>query len=109
MRRMTSNLAFAALAGQVVGQLGWIDPLFVALVLLGPSISGAIAAAKQVSYAWIAVLWFSAGIAMAWSDWVVNHEDVAFHLALSVVMPVLAGIGYGAVRLANRPRRTAAR
>lgn len=44
---------------------------------------------------------------MAWSDWIVNHEDVAFHLALAVIMPLLAGIGYGVTTLAGRSRRTA--
>ena len=44
---------------------------------------------------------------MAWSDWVVNREDVAFHLALAVVMPLLAGIGYGVVRIGTRRRASA--
>ena len=34
----------------------------------------------------------------------VNREDVAFHLALSTGMPVLAGVGFGAVRLTARVR-----
>ena len=38
---------------------------------------------------------------MAWSDWLVNRSDVGFHLALAVIMPLLAGIGWGAVRLAQ--------
>ena len=105
MRRITSSLVAAALIGQLVGQLGWIDPLFIGLVLLGPVVTGAVAAAERITYAWIAVLWWSTGVCMAWSDWVVNHEDVVFHLALSVVMPLLAGLGYGVVRLATRSRR----
>ena len=105
MSRLTSHLIVAALVGQLVGQLGWIDALFIPLVLLGPVITGAVAAARQVSYLWIAVLWCSAGIAMAWSDWVVNREDVAFHLALSGIMPLLAGVGFGVVRLAGRVRQ----
>ncbi|GAA1976819.1 hypothetical protein GCM10009798_42540 [Nocardioides panacihumi] len=105
MHRITSSLIAAAVIGQLVGQLGWIDPLFVPLVLLGPIVTGAVAAGRRIAYLWIAVVWCSAGVAMAWSDWVVNHEDVAFHLALAVLMPLLAGIGFGAVRLATRSRR----
>ena len=105
-RTTTSSLVAAALLGQLVGQLGWIDPLFVPLVLLGPVVTGAVAAARGTSFWWAAVLWCSAGVAMAWSDWVVNREDVAFHLVLAVIMPLLAGAGYGVVRLAGRARRT---
>ena len=105
MSRITSNLLAAVLLGQVVAQLGWIDPLFVVLVVAGPLVTGALAAAQGVRYRWIAALWCSVGIGMAWSDWVVNHEDVAFHLATAVVMPLLAGAGFGVVRLATRGRR----
>ena len=99
MHHLTSNLVAAALLGQLVGLLGWIDALFIPLVLLGPVITGAVAAARRRTYLWVAVLWCSAGINMAWTDFVVNHEDVVFHLALSVVMPLLAGVGYGVVRV----------
>lgn len=102
-----SSLAVAALLGQLVGQLGWIDPLFIPLVLAAPPVTGAIAASRRLPYAWIAVLWASAGLAMLWSDWVVNHEDVGFHLALAILMPLLAGVGWGAVALATRQRRRA--
>jgi hypothetical protein len=105
MSRAASSLVTAAILGQLVGLLGWFDPLFIPLVLLGPVVTGAVAAARRGSYAWIAVLWCSAGICMVWTDWVVNHEDVAFHLALAVIMPLLAGLGYGVVWLAARSRR----
>jgi hypothetical protein len=39
---------------------------------------------------------------MLWTDWVINRSDVLFHLALAVLMPLLAGIGYGVVRLTQR-------
>ena len=107
MSRFTSSLLAAAVVGQLVGLLGWIDPLLIPLVLLGPVFTGAIWAARQMSYVWVAVVWCSAGINMAWTDWVVNHEDVVFHLALSVIMPILAGLGFGVVKLAGRGRRTA--
>jgi hypothetical protein len=104
MPRVTSNLVAAALLGQLVAQLGWIDPLFIPLVLLGPLVSGAVAAVRGVRYRWVAVLWCSAGLGMTWSDWVVNREDVAFHLALSGIMPLVAGVGFGLLRLTARSR-----
>lgn len=98
-------LLVAFVVGQLVGTLGWIDPLFVPLVLLGPVVTGAVAAARRVPSLLVAVLWCSAGLDMAWTDWLVNREDVAFHLLLAAVMPLLAGIGYGAVALAVRGQR----
>jgi hypothetical protein len=105
MSRLASTLIAAVAIGQLVGLLGWIDPLFIPLVLLGPVITGALAAARRTAYRWVAVLWCSAGINMMWTDWVVNHEDVVFHLALSLLMPLLAGLGFGAVVLTSRTRR----
>ena len=107
MPRPLAGLLAAAALGQFVGLLGWIDPLFLPLVLLGPVVSGAVMAARDVDYRWIAILWASAGVNMAWTDWVVNREDVAFHLVLAVVMPLLAGLGFVVVSLARRTRRTA--
>lgn len=107
MSRLTSSLVAAAVVGQLVGLLGWIDPLFIPLVLLGPVITGAVAAARQTAYRWVALMWCSAGINMMWTDWVINHEDVLFHLALSILMPLLAGLGFGAIKLARRSRTSA--
>jgi hypothetical protein len=44
---------------------------------------------------------------MMWTDWLINREDVLFHLALSLIMPLLAGIGWGVVRLTPRRSSTA--
>lgn len=104
MSRLTSSLLAAAVIGQLVGMLGWVDPLFIPFVLLGPVLTGAVASARRVGFAWVALLWCSAGLNMAWTDWAVNREDLGFHLGLSVVMPLLAGFGYGVVRLASRTR-----
>lgn len=108
MSRFTSSILAAVLLGQVVAQLGWIDPLFLPLVLLGPLVTGALAAARHVRYSWIAALWISAGLNMVVLDWVLFQEDVVFHLGLTAVMTVLASAGYGLVRLATRGRRVAA-
>ncbi len=93
------SLAIALVAGQLVGLLGWVDPLFVPLILLGPTVTGA-AVAWQRGPAWFApVLWASAGLNMLWTDWLVNREDVVFHLGVAVLTAVLA-----AGRLVRRTR-----
>lgn len=97
----------AALLGHVAGLLGWIDPIFIPLVLAGPLVVGAIAAGRGLPAAWPAVFWLSAGICMLWTDWVVNQEDVAFHAAVAVITSVLSLGGWGIVRLAGRLRATA--
>ena len=102
MSRITSNIVYALILGQFVSLLGWIDPLFIPLVLAGPLLTGAILAYHGVSYTWVAALWASTGFGMTWMDWVINREDVAFHLALAVIMPVLAGIGWGVIWLTLR-------
>ena len=99
MSKLTSHVMYAALLGQLVAQLGWIEPLFIPLVLAGPLITGAVLAHRRVSYPWVAGLWASTGLGMLWTDWVINREDVLFHLTLAVLMPLLAGIGFGVVRL----------
>lgn len=102
MSRFTNNLGLAAVLGQLVGALGWIGPIFFPLVLAAPPVTGALLASRGVAYRWIAVLWASAGLAMLWTDWLINREDVLFHLALAAIMPLLAGIGWGLVRLVRR-------
>jgi len=98
MSRLTSRVLYAAVLGQLVAQLGWIDPLFVPLVLAAPPFTGALLAVNRVGFPWVAVLWASTGLGMLWTDWHVNQEDVLFNHALPAVMPLLAGVGWGVVR-----------
>ena len=105
---LTHSLLAAALLGQLVGQLAWIDPLFIPLVVAGPLLTGAVAASRGLPALWPAVLWASAGLAMLWTDWVVNHEDQVFHLVVAVVTALLAIAGWGVVTLATRVRRAPA-
>lgn len=100
MSRITASLVAAAIIGQFVGLLGWIDPLLLPLILLGPVITGAVAAARRMNYRWIALLWASAGVNMLVTDGIINHEDYAFHAGATVVMVLLAGLGFGVVTLA---------
>ena len=105
MSRSFVSLLVAVVLGQLVGMLGWIDVLFIPLVLVGPLAVGAVASSRGVRAAWPGLLWFSAGINMMWTDWVVNHEDVAFHAVLAVIMAALSLAGWAIVRFATRRRR----
>jgi hypothetical protein len=103
-----SRLWVAFVVGQLVGQLGWIDVLFIPLVLLGPLVVGAVAAAKGLPVTWPVVLWFSAGLAMLWTDWLVNREDVVFHLGVAVVTALLAAAAWAVTSLVIRRRTSTA-
>ena len=90
---MTRRIPVSAVVhGLVVTGLFWIDPLFIPLVLLGPIVVGVAAAAKHFPVRWAVVVWLVAGIGAVVSDFVVNHEDVVFHLVLTgFVVGVAAG------------------
>lgn len=107
MSRIRESLIAAAVIGQFVGLLGWIDPLLFPMILLGSVVTGAVAAARSMSYAWTAILWASAGVNMLVTDGIINNEDYAFHAGATVVMVLVAGVGFGVVRLAVRIRQPA--
>jgi hypothetical protein len=99
-----SQILVAAVVGQLVGLLGWIDPIFIPLALAGPLVVGAVAAARRVPVVLVAVLWFSAGLNMMVMDWLITGEDVVFHLVLGVVMAGLAVLGHAVVSVVARRR-----
>jgi hypothetical protein len=100
-----TQIIVAAVAGQLLAQLGWVDAVYIPFVVAGPIVVGAVAATKDVPLVPVLVLWVSAGLNMTVLDWLINGEDVVFHLALTVVMSLLAAAGYGVLRLATRRRR----
>jgi hypothetical protein len=91
---MNRQLIVALLVGIGVGQLGWFDPIFIPLVLAGPLAVGAFASARGFALLAVVLLWIAAGLTMLVSDWVVNHEDVAFHAVVTVLMAMLATGGW---------------
>jgi peptidoglycan/LPS O-acetylase OafA/YrhL len=97
----------AVLLGLIVTALFWIDPLFVPLALLGPLLVGAIAGVRGEPWLWVAVLWIVAGLGAVVSDFVINQEDVGFHIVLTVIMVGLALLAWWAGR-AVRSRREVA-
>jgi uncharacterized membrane-anchored protein len=93
----TSWIAAIAL-GLAITALFWLDPIFIPLALLGPVVFGVLAARRRLPWLWVAVVWFVAGVGAVISDWVVNHEDVAFHIGLTAVMIVLASLAWWVTR-----------
>ena len=98
-----NDIRGAALLGLVITALFWFDPLFIPLALLGPLVVGAVAAWSGLPWRWPAVVVVVAGLGALISDYVVNQEDVAFHLGLTVVMLVLALLAW---RMVARRRRS---
>ena len=98
----------AVLLGLVVTALFWIDPVFIPLAVLGPLVVGAVAGARGEQWLWIAVVWIVAGVGAVVSDFVINHEDVVFHLVLTVIMVGLASLAWGVARAVRSRRELAA-
>jgi ABC-type phosphate transport system permease subunit len=71
-----------AIAAVVISALFWIDALFVPLVLLGPIVTGIVAARRGI-VGEAAVAWFVAGLLALASDWAINNEDQLFHLVMA--------------------------
>jgi hypothetical protein len=90
----TSAIAF----GVAISALFWLDPVFIPMALLGPVVFGVFAALRRVPWLWVAAVWLVAGVGAVISDWVVNHEDVAFHIGLTAVMIVLASLAWWVTR-----------
>jgi hypothetical protein len=98
----------AVLLGLIVTALFWIDPLFIPLALLGPLVVGAVAGARGEQWLWVAVVWIVAGVGAVVSDYVINKEDVVFHLVLTVIMVAFASAAWWVARAATGRRTQAA-
>jgi hypothetical protein len=98
----------AVLLGLIVTALFWIDPLFIPLALLGPVVVGAVAGARGEQWLWVAVVWIVAGVGAVVSDYVVNEEDVGFHIVLTVIMVALASAAWWVARAATGRRTQSA-
>jgi hypothetical protein len=88
---MTRWLWVTAVAlGLVVSALFWIDPIFIPLALAGPLVWGGFAGVQNLPSLWPLVVSLVAGLGAVVSDYVINQEDVVFHLALTFTMCALA-------------------
>ena len=105
---MNRNLVYAIVAGVAIGFLAWLDPIFIPLVLLGPLVTGLVVGRRGGEWRYLALAWAIGGLHMLVSDWILNHEDRAFHVAITVVMVGLASAAWAIGRkLATRRGRVA--
>lgn len=102
------QLATAVGLGLVVTALFWIDPLFIPLALLAPPLTGVLAAMRRQPLAWPVLAWLVAGVGAVVSDWIVNREDVGFHIVLTILVVVLAAAGWAIARKFGRSTDAAA-
>ena len=98
----------AVVLGLIVTALFWIDPVFIPLALLGPLLVGAIAGARGEQWLWVAIVWIVAGVGAVVSDYVINQEDVVFHLVLTVIMVGLASLAWWVARSVSSRRQASA-
>ena len=91
-------------AGLLLSALGWVDPLYLPLILLGPLVTGVVLGRKGLAREWAVGTWVVAGLGALISDALINQEDVAFHAVVTVVTSLLAWGAWAAAR----PRRRAA-
>jgi hypothetical protein len=88
---MTRRLWVTAVGlGLVVSALFWIDPIFIPLALAGPLVWGGFAGVQNLPSLWPLAVSLVAGLGAVISDYVINQEDVVFHLALTFTMCALA-------------------
>ena len=96
----------AVALGLVVSALFWIDPIFFPLALAGPLAWGALAGFTGLPWRWPVAVAIVAGLGAVISDYVINQEDVAFHLALTFTMGAFAWSAWSiAGRLAHADHR----
>ena len=96
---MTPRLWATAVAlGLIVTALFWIDPIFIPLALAGPLAWGAFAGSQKLPWQWPVTVSLVAGLGAVVSDFVVNQEDVAFHLALTFTLVAIGWSGWSIAR-----------
>lgn len=80
------------------------DQGFFAIALIGPLLTGAAVAVRRGDLRLAALTWFATGLVWLVTDWIVNREDVLFHLVLAFVMWGLVRLG---AAIAGAGRRVA--
>jgi hypothetical protein len=90
----------AAINAIVFSPLG--DEGFIAIVLVGPIVTGIVVGMRHGDTRLAAATWAVSGLCWLVLDWVINQEDVIFHAASAVVMAGLVMLGAGIVHGARR-------
>jgi hypothetical protein len=83
------------------------DQGFIAIVLLGPPLTGIVAALSRRDVRLVASAWVLSGLFWLVFDWIINDEDQLFHLVLSGLMAALTFLGAAIARLGGALRRAA--
>ena len=101
------QVALAAAGLAVINALAFSplgDQGFFAIALLGPLLTGAAVAVRRGDLRLAVFTWFATGLVWLVTDWIVNREDVLFHLVLAFVMSGLVRLG---ATIAGAGRRVA--
>jgi hypothetical protein len=80
----------AVTLGLIVTALFWVDPIFIPLALAGPLAWGAFAGSQKLPWQWPLTVSLVAGLGAVVTDFAINHEDVAFHLAMTFTLCAIA-------------------
>jgi hypothetical protein len=100
-KRLAIGLAGAAAINAIVfSPLG--DEGFFAIALLGPIGTGIVIGLMRGDTRLAAATWAATGLFWLVLDWIVNHEDVAFHAVFALVMAGLVALGASLGRAAHR-------
>jgi hypothetical protein len=104
--------AYVVLAAAAIFTLILFEPtgnLEFAVVLLGPLLTGLIMRLRGWPWKLGAAAWGLNGVTMLSYDWIINSEDRAFHIVLTVVMVALVALGAGVGRAIASARLRPAR
>ena len=88
----------AVVLGLIVTALFWIDPIFIPLAFTGPLVWGGFAGSQKLPWQWPLTVSLVAGLGAVVTDFVINHEDVVFHLALTFTLCALAWSAWSIAR-----------
>jgi hypothetical protein len=90
------HAAYVALAAAAIFTLLLLEPtgnLEFAIVLLGPLVTGTFMRLRGWPWWLGAAAWGLNGLVMLSYDWIINSEDRAYHVVLTLVMVVLVALG----------------
>jgi hypothetical protein len=91
-KRLAIGLAgVAAINAIVFSPLG--DEGFFAIALLGPIATGIVVGLMRGDTPLAAATWAATGLTWLVLDWIIHHEDVAFHAVSALVMAGLVALG----------------
>lgn len=103
--------AYVGLAAAAIFTLLLFEPtgnLEFAIVLLGPLLTGIVMRLGGWPWKLGGAAWGLNGLVMLSYDWIINNEDQAFHVVLTLVMIALVALGAGIGRaIASRMPRHA--